>query len=265
MKTRQRMMKWFSCFAVTIGLSVSFMMPPVYAFTGRNLAYGSQGYDVDELQSRLHLLGYYWGAVDGNFDWDTYWAVRTFQYNMGMKATGLLDMPTKMRLVNSTANWRSEPVTVSKDHGATVHNVRTTTSSTGNRHSSTQSAFPAVANGLSAADLNLMAHVVYGEARGEGVTGEVAIAAVILNRLKDPRFPHTVSSIVYQPGAFTAVQDGQVNLQPDAQAKRAVMQAVHGQDPVMDAVYYFNPATATSHWIWSRPQILTLGHHIFCV
>lgn len=109
-----------------------------------------------------------------------------------------------------------------------------------------------------------MAHAVYGEARGESFTGQVAIAAVILNRLKDPRFPHSVPAIIYQPGAFTAVADGQINLQPDASATKAVLDAVHGFDPALGAVYYFNPATATSPWIWSRPQIVRIGQHIFC-
>jgi N-acetylmuramoyl-L-alanine amidase len=118
--------------------------------------------------------------------------------------------------------------------------------------------------GFSYADINLMAHAIYGEARGEPFIGQVAIAAVILNRVRNPRFPHTVSGVIYQPGAFTAVSDGQFNLTPNEEARKAAMDAINGWDPTHGALYYFNPATATSKWIWSRPQLLRIGKHIFC-
>ncbi|OYD09740.1 spore cortex-lytic enzyme prepeptide [Paludifilum halophilum] len=117
---------------------------------------------------------------------------------------------------------------------------------------------------LSKNDIQLMANAVHGEARGEPYTGQVAIAAVILNRLEAGKFPDSTSGIIYEPGAFTAVSDGQINLSPDEQAKKAVMDAVNGQDPAAGAIYYFNPDTATSDWIWSRPQIKRIGKHIFC-
>lgn len=109
-----------------------------------------------------------------------------------------------------------------------------------------------------------MARTVYGEARGEPYTGQVAVAAVILNRLYSPQFPNTVSGVIFQPGAFTAVNDGQIWLTPDSTAYKAVHDAVNGWDPSGEALYYFNPATATSKWIWSRPQIKQIGRHIFC-
>ena len=112
--------------------------------------------------------------------------------------------------------------------------------------------------------INLLDHVVSGEARGEPYEGQVAVAAVILNRMKDPRFPHSIPAIIYAPGAFTCVSDGQINVPPDPSVKKAVNAAIHGWDPTMGAVYYFDPATATSKWIWSRPEILKIGHHIFC-
>lgn len=223
------------------------------AFTARNLTYGSQGYDVNELQNRLKFTGYYHGKVDGDFSWKTFWAVRRFQYRFGMKTTGVVDMKTKMRLVKASAGWHY--------NGSKTINTNSTKQSTG--AAATSASLPSVP-GLSKSDMRLMQHVVYGEARGEPFKGEVAIAAVILNRLTDPRFPHTVPGIIYQPGAFTAVADGQVNLQPNAQALKAVVDAIHGMDPSHGAVYYFNPATATSRWIWSRPQICKIGKHIFC-
>ncbi|UOE96439.1 spore cortex-lytic enzyme [Alkalihalobacillus sp. LMS39] len=121
-----------------------------------------------------------------------------------------------------------------------------------------------VPSGFSDADLQLMAQAVYGEARGEPYIGQVAIAAVILNRINSPTFPNTVSGVIYEPRAFTAVADGQINLGADDNARRAVLDALNGQDPSGGATYYFNPDTATSGWIWSRPQIKRIGKHIFC-
>jgi len=121
-----------------------------------------------------------------------------------------------------------------------------------------------VPNGFSQNDIELMAQAVYGEARGEPYEGQVAVAAVILNRLQSPIFPSTVSSIIYEPLAFTAVADGQIYLTPDETARRAVQDAINGWDPTGEAIYYFNPDTATSSWIWSRPQIKRIGKHIFC-
>ena len=109
-----------------------------------------------------------------------------------------------------------------------------------------------------------MANAVYGEARGEPYEGQVAVAAVILNRIEDSEFPNSISGVIFQPGAFTAVDDGQIWLTPNARAKEAVLDALNGWDPTENALYYFNPVTATSDWIWTRPQIKTIGKHIFC-
>ncbi|MGG4494532.1 cell wall hydrolase [Brevibacillus reuszeri] len=117
---------------------------------------------------------------------------------------------------------------------------------------------------LSANDLKLMANAVYGEARGEPYEGQVAIAAVILNRVKSPSFPNTPSGVIFEPRAFTAVADGQIWLEPNDNARKAVQQALNGWDPSGGCTYYFNPATATSQWIWSRPQVKKIGKHIFC-
>ncbi len=118
--------------------------------------------------------------------------------------------------------------------------------------------------GFSNNDINLLAQAVYGEARGEPFEGQVAIAAVILNRIKSPLFPNTVVSVIFEPLAFTAVADGQIYMQPNERAKEAVLDAINGWDPSENALYYFNPDTATSKWIWGRPQIKRIGKHIFC-
>nr|WP_247747212.1 spore cortex-lytic enzyme [Alkalihalobacillus sp. BA299] len=121
-----------------------------------------------------------------------------------------------------------------------------------------------VPNGFSENDIRIMAQAVYGEARGEPYVGQVAVAAVILNRINSPTFPNTVSGVIFEPRAFTAVADGQIWMDPDETARRAVLDAINGQDPTGSAIYYFNPDTATSGWIWSRPQIKKIGKHIFC-
>ncbi len=118
--------------------------------------------------------------------------------------------------------------------------------------------------GFSENDIQLMSNAVYGEARGEPYIGQVAVAAVILNRLNSATFPNTISGIIFEPLAFTAVADGQIWLTPNEQARRAVLDAINGMDPSDGATYYFNPDTATSKWIWGRPQIKRIGKHIFC-
>jgi len=114
-----------------------------------------------------------------------------------------------------------------------------------------------------AKELDMLAHIVYGEARGEPYVGKVAVAAVVMNRLKSPQFPDTIAGVIFQPRAFTAVDDGQYWLTPDASAYAAARDAVRGWDPTGGALYYFNPKTATSSWIWSRPQSAKIGNHIF--
>ena len=117
---------------------------------------------------------------------------------------------------------------------------------------------------VSSSSLNLISRFVYAESRGEPYKGQVAVAAVILNRVKDSRFPNTVSGVVYQSGAFTCVSDGQINLSPNDTARKAAQDAMNGWDPTYGAIYYFNPNTATSKWIWSRPMTVTIGKHRFC-
>lgn len=115
-------------------------------------------------------------------------------------------------------------------------------------------------------DVQLIARAINGEARGEPYEGQVAVGAVILNRVKSSKFPNTIAGVIYQSGAFTAVSDGQINvpIASNSTVVKAAQDALNGWDPTGGAIYYFNPNTATNKWIWSRPQIKTIGNHIFC-
>jgi len=112
-------------------------------------------------------------------------------------------------------------------------------------------------------DVNLLARLIHGEARGEPYIGKVAVGAVIMNRVRDSRFPQTIAGVIYQPGAFDAVSDGQINLEPDDSSYKAARDAINGWDPTYGCIYYYNPSTATSSWIWSRPIVLKIGEHNF--
>ena len=122
------------------------------------------------------------------------------------------------------------------------------------------------AKSTSTSDIQLMARAINGEARGEPYEGQVAVGAVILNRVKDSRFPNSISGVIYQPGAFTAVSDGQINaaISEGSTVYKAAQDAINGWDPTSGCVYYFNPNTATNKWIWARPLVKTIGKHRFC-
>ena len=124
----------------------------------------------------------------------------------------------------------------------------------------------AASNSNSTSDVQLLARAINGEARGEPYEGQVAVGAVILNRVKSPKFPNTIAGVIYDPGAFTAVSDGQINvaISEGSTVVKAARDALNGWDPSGGAIYYFNPATATNKWIWSRPLIKTIGKHRFC-
>lgn len=123
-----------------------------------------------------------------------------------------------------------------------------------------------LAKASNSSDIQLMARAINGEARGEPYEGQVAVGAVILNRVKDSRFPNSISGVIYQSGAFTAVADGQINspISEGSTVYKAAQDAMNGWDPTGGCVYYFNPATATNKWIWSRPLVKTIGKHRFC-
>lgn len=113
-------------------------------------------------------------------------------------------------------------------------------------------------------NVNLLARLVYAEARGESYTGQVAVASVVLNRIQSSSFPNTLSGVIYQPGAFSVVNDGQINLTPNQTAINAAQDAINGWDPTYGSIYYFNPRKTTNAWIWSRPLVVIIGNHRFC-
>lgn len=221
-------------------------------FGNTTLKIGSSGGDVYELQGRLKYLGYFDGDIDGHFGPSTKNAVTWFQWKFGMKSDGVVGARTKLKLWQATKNWKPGGAGGGTEKAAAV---KTPGGELGRSNKL----------GLSAADLKIMANAVYGEARGEPYEGQVAVAAVIINRLRSPSFPNSISGVIFQPGAFTAVADGQIWLTPNEKASKAVQDAVNGWDPTGGCTYYFNPVTATSKWIWTRPQVKTIGKHIFCM
>lgn len=187
---------------------------------------GSSGQRVTEIQTRLKNWGYYAGEIDGVYGSRTEAAVRWFQRQNGLSADGQAGPQTLAALGLPTG----------------------------------ESGAPQDSSG----DVYLLARLISAEARGEPYVGQVAVGAVVLNRVRHPSFPSTVSGVVYQTDAFTCISDGQFNEPVAESAYRAAQDALSGWDPSGGAVYYFNPATATSAWIWSRPLIVTIGSHRFC-
>lgn len=251
----------------------------VSAFSDQVIQHGAVGDDVIELQSRLQYLGFYNKKIDGVFGWGTYWALRNFQYEFGLPIDGLAGQATKAKLVKASKyNKQFVKEQVQKGNNFTHYggtDLKKQQKPAGGGGGGTpagqgQQATPKkptaanVPNGFSQNDIQLMANAVYGEARGEPYEGQVAVAAVIINRVESGTFPNTVSGVIFEPLAFTAVADGQIWLTPNERAKEAVIDALNGWDPTGEALYYFNPATATSKWIWSRPQIKRIGKHVFC-
>ncbi len=211
-------------FAISI-----FSMLSIYSVQALS-KYGSRGNEVTQIQSKLKRWGYYNGSVDGIYGSQTQAAVKYFQRKNGLTADGIAGPATlkAMGIMSSSGN------------------------SSGGSTSSNSS------------NVNLLSRLVYAESRGEPYTGQVAVASVVLNRVKSNSFPNTISGVIYQSGAFDAVSDGQINLSPNDTAKKAAQDAINGWDPSYGAIYYFNPATATNKWIWSRPMTVTIGKHRFC-
>ncbi|WP_144933045.1 spore cortex-lytic enzyme [Paenibacillus sp. 32O-W] len=244
------------CILVAFFLTMQFKEnKSTEVFSENLIRYGSTGDDVYELQGRLKFLGFYHGNIDGDYGYLTLKAVKWFQGDFGLKVDGLVGPKTKLALWKATKSWRPTAPQAPTGRGG----------GGGGAAPPANANLPASSHGgLSDNDLKLMANAVYGEARGEPYVGQVAVAAVILNRLKSASFPNTISGVIFQPGAFTAVADGQIWLQPNETAKKAVLDAINGWDPSGGCEYYFNPETATSAWIWTRPQVKTIGKHIFC-
>jgi N-acetylmuramoyl-L-alanine amidase len=246
----------------------------VQAFSGQVVQRGAVGDDVIELQARLQYIGYFHGKIDGVFGWGTYWALRNFQQEYGLPVDGLAGGDTRDKLVKASQyNEQYVKSQINSGKNFTYYGGLPLNKQGSASNNSTDSPKPApnnkplaanTPNGFSQNDIQLMANAVYGESRGEPFIGQVAVAAVILNRVQSASFPKTVSGVIFQPGAFTAVSDGQIWLTPNETAKKAVLDAINGWDPTGEAIYYFNPDTATSGWIWNRPQIKQIGKHIFC-
>ena len=188
--------------------------------------YGSSGNEVTQIQTKLKRWGYYNGNIDGVYGSKTVAAVKSFQSKNGLTVDGIAGPKTlaAMGIFSSSSG------------GGSVNN----------------------------SDLNLLAHLIYAEARGEPYSGQVAVGAVVLNRVKSSKFPNSVAGVIYQPGAFDVVSDGQINYAPNTTAINAARDALNGWDPTYGCIYYFNPNTATSKWIWSRPYVVTIGNHRFC-
>ncbi|GAA4872014.1 spore cortex-lytic enzyme [Paenibacillus vulneris] len=247
-------------FVLFAGYQVKHRLEVKQTFSKTDIHYGATGKDVYELQGRLKLLGFYNGAVDGDFGYNTLRSLKWFQSEFGLNVDGIAGSKTKLKLWEATKHYR--PTAEELPPSSQTGNAGAGTSEGGGENAN----LPATNHlGLSEQDLNLMANAVYGESRGEPYIGQVAVAAVILNRVKSPSFPNTVSGVIFQPGAFTAVADGQIWLTPNETAKKAVRDALNGNDPSGGCIYYFNPETATSKWIWTRPQVKQIGKHIFCM
>ncbi|MCD8377021.1 MAG: spore cortex-lytic enzyme [Oscillospiraceae bacterium] len=187
---------------------------------------GSTGEQVRVIQDKLQRWGYYDGSVDGVYGSATEAAVRYFQRSNGLTEDGVVGAATLKALGMSDS----------------------------------------ASNGAAALDNStaLLARVISAEARGEPYEGQVAVGAVILNRVEHPSFPATIAGVVFQPGAFSCMDDGQIDEEVTESAIRAAREALNGSDPTGGAIYYFNPGTATSSWIWSRPLLTVIGSHRFC-
>jgi len=269
-------------FALILGISIiAIPQNEVIAFSDQQITRGAYGDDVIELQARLQYLGFYKSKIDGKFGYNTYWALRNFQEKYGLPVDGIAGAKTKKTIAgysdydekwvkaqlnagNQFTYYGGIPLDQQVNKGTSTGSGAgsgggNSSGTTNNNGTQTQ-----VPPKYTERYLQLMANAVYGEARGEPYVGQVAVAAVILNRLESPDFPNTISGIIFQPLAFTAVADGQIWLEPNDRAKEAVIDAMNGWDPSENALYYFNPKTATSKWIWSRPQIKQIGEHIFC-
>ena len=260
------MKKWFiRIMVVVLLLGSAYVTSPVQiaAFSARDVARGANGDDVIELQSRLQYIGFYTGTIDGKFGYGTYWALRNFQEKYGLPIDGIAGTKTKKKLVDASKyDEKFVKDNLNKGNKFTYYGGKPLSSQVSQGTGKKENIqLPAK---YSEQDLKLMANAVYGEARGEPYEGQVAVAAVILNRVEHSEFPDSVGGVIFQPGAFTAVADGQIWLEPNDRAKEAVLDAINGWDPSENAIYYFNPITATSKWIWSRPQIKKIGLHIFC-
>lgn len=218
------------CLALAVLLSVSMVLVAlVPAVEAASYKKGSSGAVVTQIQTKLKSWGYYTGTVDGIYGSGTERAVRAFQQKNGLTVDGKAGDQTLAAMGLSAGGGNSGG-----------------------------------SGGASSSQVDLLARLISAEARGEPYSGQVAVGAVVLNRIKHPSFPNTLPGVIYQSGAFTCITDGQFNQPVAESAYRAARDALNGVDPSGGAIYYFNPSTATSSWIWSRPLITVIGKHRFC-
>lgn len=187
---------------------------------------GSRGNEVREIQKKLKELGYYKGSVDGIYGTGTQKAVRSFQKNCGITADGVAGPKTLKYLGLSSSS-----------SGASAY---------------------------SGSDVNLLAKLIAAEARGESYTGQVAVGAVVLNRVSHSSFPDTIAGVIYQKGAFSCVNDSNWSVAPNSTSLKAARDCINGWDPSGGAIYYYNPAKTSNSFMYSRPVITTIGRHVFC-
>ena len=224
METSKKRLLWALALVFLLNIAVILLAQSAQAAAYRQ---GSSGQAVRTIQEKLVRWGYFDGPVDGIFGSKTEAAVRFFQEKNGLTADGIVGPDTLAALGMSGGS--GESVSPTQDN-----------------------------------NVALLARVISAEARGEPYSGQVAVGAVILNRVSPPSFPNTIAGVVYQPGAFTCMVDGQIDQPVAESAVRAAQDALNGADPSGGAIYYFNPSTATSGWIWSRPLIKVIGSHRFC-
>lgn len=224
---------------VSVILAVAVLLPNIFKseaiermyVSAKGYSPGSTGASVSNIQQNLKLLGYYKGNINGVFDSQTCAAVKGFQSANDMDPDGVVKAKT-IKILNMQVMAAAK-----KNAGKSQSSGR---------------------------DVALLARAINGEARGEPYIGAVAVGAVVMNRTRNPKFPNTIAGVIYQPGAFTAVTDGQINANMEPQATKAARDALNGWDPSGGAIYYFNPAKTTNKWIWSRPLIKVIGKHRFC-
>lgn len=209
--------------------AVTFLLFLLFAKAdAATVAWGARGDQVKQVQQKLIQYGYLQGSADGVFGKNTYDAVVWFQRKNGLKVDGVVGSATAAALGLS---------------------LNTSVSAANYQESETY----------------LLGRLVHGEARGEPYVGKVAVAAVVLNRVRSSLFPNTISGVIYQAGAFDAVADGQINLTPDEDSLRAARDALAGWDPTGGCLYYYNPVTSTNSWIWTRQVQLSIGKHHFAI
>ena len=214
------------CIALVVVFAVNILIISLVQYVdAASYKKGSTGSVVSQIQTLLKNQGFYSGAVDGVYGSATEEAVKKYQKRFGLKVDGIAG--------DQTLSYMGI-------------NVQGSASSSGS------------------GDVALLARLISAEARGEPYVGQVAVGAVVLNRMEHPSFPNTMSGVIYQSGAFTCIDDGQFNEPVADSAYKAARDAMNGWDPSGGAIYYFNPSTATSKWIWSRPLITVIGKHRFC-